>query len=132
MRRLSANAQLLRSGAHRLDAREPRSDLDAGAELKLSEDALYMPLDGALADRELLSDLKVGQASSDQRRDLALAGSEANGPISSARRRLPIARGKVETSRRAMSWLVRSLTAWGCTPRTGSSRFWQRSRQQTL
>jgi hypothetical protein len=51
----------------------PRGDLASGREAELVADLLYVTFRGSLGDEQPVCDLAVGQAFSDQHRDLALA-----------------------------------------------------------
>src|SRR5687767_14069514 len=75
---LSASALL---GRGRATLHRPGSDLAAGGEAELAEDVRHMGPDRALADREFLADLAVGEATRDQRRHLPLAVTQPPGGL---------------------------------------------------
>jgi hypothetical protein len=59
-----------------VDLRRPRGNLAAGMEAQLVADLLDVVFGGAFADEQLLRDLPVGQALSDEVRDFLLAAGQ--------------------------------------------------------
>src|SRR5437773_3809685 len=71
----------------------PGGDLGPGAEAELVQDAADVAVDGALGDEQPRADLLVGQAVSDQPRDIRLARAERPGHGQARAGRGPVAVG---------------------------------------